>query len=260
MAGFPGPLLREALGSLETAVDRLAHHLPPPLFLREPTRGQFRYAHRTSQVMQVLKAVRVVSGLNAAVHLIRVGHHQEAAVVFRSVDEALQDIDVLDEAHHSESGAKTYQQQLVEEFFASDDAGRVDAILSGTAQPVPRVSRKKKRAAVERRLSAVPSTINVRAGLDAIDAVLDGYVHSGYSQVMELYSASSAGEGFFMRGVQDAGRQAMMAAWTPRFVVHALNSVARLLRDAQLGTDAERLIEIRQRLETSVEHSPVNAV
>ena len=254
MTGFPGPILRQALEVLEIAVDRLTHQVPAPLFVGEPRRGHFRYAHRNSQVMQILKAVRVISGFHAAIHLIHVGHHQDTAVIMRSVDEALQDIDVLDEAHHSEGGTTAYQQQLVEEFFASDDAARVKDILSGTAKPVPRVSRKKKRAAVERRLSAVPSTINIRVALDAIDAVLDGYVHTGYSQVMELYSASPTGERFHMRGVHDPGRQALMAAWIPRFVVHALNSVARLLQDAKLGSNADQLIEVRKRLETSAEH------
>ncbi len=254
MTSFPGPILQEALQILEAAVVQLTRCIPAPLFIGEPRRGQFRYAQRTSQIMQILKAVRVVSGLHAAIHLVRVRHHQEAAVVLRSVDEALQDIDVLDEAHHSGAGATTYQQQLVEEFFASDDAARLDAILARNAKPVARVPRKKKRAAVERRLSAVASGVDIRSALDAIDALLDGYVHCAYSQVMELYSASSTTQGFSMRGVDDPGRHALMAAWIPRFVVHALNAIARLLSDAKFASNAAKLVEVRKRLESSPEH------
>jgi len=254
MAIFPGPVLAEALNELERAVDALSRQFQRPLYLGEPSRGRFRYVKPNSQVLQVLKAVRVVSGFHAAIHLAVCGHHQEAAVVLRSVDEALQDIDVLDEAHHNPAEATAYQQRLVDEFFASDDAERVDAMLAGSARPVPRVPRKKKRATIEQRLSKVSPGKWIRPGLDTIDAVLDGYVHCGYSQIMELYSASPYWEGFHMQGLQDPGRLAMMAAWVPRFVYHALNAVARLLRDAKLSADAERLVALRDRLETSPEY------
>ena len=251
---FPGPILREALQALEDGVQKLTRNLQRPLYLGQPHRGEFRYANRNSQLMQILKAVRVVSGLHAAIQIGRMGFHQEAGAILRVVDEALQDIDVLDEAHFSKTGPTTSQQQLVNEFFSSDDVQRMESMLAGQAQPVPRVSRKKKRAAIERRLSAVPSPSPIRPTLDTIDAVLDGYVHCGYAQIMELYSASPTSEGFHMRGVHDQGRQELFASWVPLFVHHALNSVAHLLLVAKLHAEADELVELRKRLETSQEY------
>jgi hypothetical protein len=205
-------------------------------------------------VLQVLKAVRVVSGLHAAIHLVNLGFHQECAVLLRAVSEALQDIDVVDEAHYSKNGPTQYQQQLVDEFFSDDDVQRLKTILAGNGKPIPRVSRRKKRAAVERLLSAVPAAKPVRPALDAVDAVLDGYVHCGYAQIMELYSASPTREGFHLRGISSAERHALMAAWVPRFVHPALNAVVRLLRDAKYSGEADELIELRKRFEASSEY------
>jgi hypothetical protein len=220
----------------------------------QSTTGHFRYAAGDSHVFQVLKSVCVVSGLHAAIPLVQLGFHQECAAVLRSVSEALQDIDVVDEAHYSESGPTEYQQQLVDEFFSNDDAQRVQEIAAGKVTPIRRVSRKKKRAAVERLLSVVPTKEPLRPALDAVDAMLDGYVHCGYAQVMQLYSASAAREGFHMRGISSRERHALMAAWVPRFVHHALNAIARLLRDAKHPEDADKVIELRKRIESSSEY------
>lgn len=251
---FPTPMLSEALEELERGVHILTRQLPKPLYLGQAPHGEFRYPVRTSQVIQILKAVRVVSGLHGALHLIRVGHYQEAAVILRVVHEAIQDIDVLDEAHHSSAGATSSQQQLVDEFFASDDARRLSELLAGKVQPVPRVARRKKRAALERRLSGVPSPVPVRPMIEAVEAVLDGYAHGGYAQIMEMYIASDNREGFVMRGVNDPTRAALFVTWFSQFVFHALNSVAEVLRDAKCGSDAERLAAVRGKLEASPEY------
>jgi len=250
---IPGSVVNEAIEALEVAVHRLARAIDRPLYLGEPGRGHFRYAKRNSQVMQILKAVRIVSGLRATVHLVRVGHLQEAAVVLRSVQDALQDIQVVDEAHFNESGAKEYQQRLVDEFF-EDDVERLQATLAGEDKRVPRVPRKKKLAAIERRLAPAAAGYPIRAALEGVALGLDGYTHCGYAQVMELYSASREREGFNIRGVFEPGRVRTAILWTAQFVHPALNVLAGLLRDAKLPDDAETLLHLRRKLEASEEY------
>src|SRR5467141_138441 len=144
---FPGPIMKESLDALEAGVRILTGQMPKPLFIAGPPRFRYIKANHNSQLLEVLKAVGVVSGLNAIVHLIQIGHHFEANVLLRSVSDALVDMVVMTEAHHNPGGATT-AQKMVNEFFATDD--RVQEILKGTAAPVPRVGRKKKYAAVDR--------------------------------------------------------------------------------------------------------------
>ena len=94
----------------------------------------------------------------------------------------------------------------------------------------------------------------VRSSLEAITALLDGYVHCGYAQIMELYSSSPARKRFHMRGVNDQDRYRMLALWVAMFAYHGLNSIAKLLCDADEDEAAEGLKDIRDRLETSSEY------
>src|SRR3989442_13391266 len=117
---FPGPILKESLDALEVGVHILTAQMPKPLFIAGPPRFRYVKADENSQLFQVLKVVAVVSGLNAIVHLIQVGHHFEANVLLRTVSDALADIAVIDEAHQNPGGATT-AQKMVNEFFTTAD-------------------------------------------------------------------------------------------------------------------------------------------
>lgn len=253
MTAIPGPVVVRVLVALEEAVHLLVRSIDRPLYIGVPGRGYIRYSVRNSQVMQVLKAVRVVSGLRAALHLIRVGHLQEAAVVLRSVHDALQDIQVLDEAHFSETAAKEYQKRLVNEFF-QDDFERLASTVKGEDQAISRVPRRKKLAAIDRQLSQAGDGSSLRPELDGVALVLDGYTHGGYGQIMELYSASERAEGFHMHGVFEPGRVQSFVHWTAQFAHPALNRMAQLLRDTRHPDEAMKLIALRKDLEASDEY------
>lgn len=250
---FPGPILKESLDALDAGINILTAQMPKPLYIAGPPRFRYNRADHGSQLFQVLKAVGVVSGLNAIVHLIRVGHHYEAYVLLRTVSDALADIAVIDEAHSNQSGPTTYQKKMIEEFFAGDD-NRAQEILKGTAEPVPRVGRRKKYAALERQVAGLPTPEPVRPLIAGSDAVLDGFTHCGYGQIMDLYSAGPTFNGFRLRGIKDPERERLAEHFCALFVHRALNQVASLLRQAKRDADATRLIDLRKRLEASSEY------
>ena len=253
MTSVPGPVLAEVIDALELTAHLLAGSHEEPLYLGEPNAGHFRYHAPTSQVMQILKAVRVVSGLRAAVHMASVAHFQEGAVVLRSVHDALQDIQVLDEAHFSQDGWKEYQQRLVNEFY-QDDVLRLQRTLKGEDKGVPRVPRRKKLAAIERRLAPAAAGYPVRSALEGLSLILDGYTHSGYAQIMEMYSASREGGRFHMSGIRNPERLRSFLHWTAQFAHPALNAFTQLLRDTGHADEGDRLTALRKRLEVSDEY------
>lgn len=250
---YPGPLVAEALDALESTIDTLVALRPRPTFEGEPGRGQFRFEPRDSQLVQILKGVRVVSGLRAATHLIAARHLQEASCILRVVADALRDIDVLDEAHQS-GDAKAYHQAMVDQFFASDDSARIREAGTGSLKPLPRVGRKKKHASLQRMFETVAPGRNFVSDLEKIDAVLDGYVHSGYAQSLELYSSTGRTGRFHMRGISSPERLTQVARWAAMFVHHALNTVAKIAIDAGLANRREKLVDVRKRLEVSAEY------
>lgn len=222
-----------------------------PLYMGD--RG-YRFAAKDSRLMQILKSVRVVSGLRAVLHLLDVGHAQEAAALLRSVKDALDDIHVLDEAHYSNDGPKAYQRRMVDEFFDADDFDRIGARVAGARVGVPRVGRKQKFAAIERSLRPFAGDFDPRASSEAIALALDGYEHAGYTQIMEMYDPNI--EAFRLRGELDH--------WTPGWVRYcallvspSLNVVASMLRDldgAPARERADQITELRARLEASPEY------
>lgn len=252
---FPGPILKESLDALDAGINILTGQMPKPLYLAGPPRFRYVKADENSQLLQILKAVAVASGLHAVVHLIQVGHHFEANVLLRTVSDALCDVAVLDEAHHNPGGATT-AQKMVSEFFATDDMSRVQDLLKGTADPVPRVGRRKKYAALERHLAEISTPEPVRPLIEASDAVLDGFTHSGYGQIMDLYCAGPDFDGFRLRGIKDPERAALTEGFSALFVHRALNYIASLLKEVKRDADAARLIELRNRLECSSEYPP----
>lgn len=141
-----------------------------------------------------------MSGLNAALCLIRHGFTQEAGVLFRTIDDFLEDISFLDEAHYTTTPNEP-QKQFVEQFFAKDTR-TTEEMMDGTPK-TPRVSGKKKRASESRTLGQFDNPEMVRRRLEAVDDVLSGYVHGEYPNIMELYEGTGdgIGERFRMRGM-----------------------------------------------------------
>jgi len=70
--------------SLEQALERFIKHIEQPKPIPERGRVLFRYEHPSALIFLTLKAVRVVSGLNAAVYLLKRGFIQELGVVIRT--------------------------------------------------------------------------------------------------------------------------------------------------------------------------------
>ena len=252
MTSVPGPVLAEVIDALELTAHLLAGSHEEPLYLGEPNAGHFRYHAPTSQVMQILKAVRVVSGLRAAVHMASVAHFQEGAVVLRSVHDALQDIQVLDEAHFSQDGWKEYQQRLVNEFY-QDDVLRLQRTLKGEDKGVPRVPRRKKLAAIERRLAPAAAGYPVRSALEGLSRSLMATPTVVMRRSWRCTVLRGKGGRFHMSGIRNPERLRSFLHWTAQFAHPALNAFTQLLRDTGHADEGDRLTALRKRLEVSDE-------
>jgi hypothetical protein len=80
-------LLRPRVEPLERFVDAFATSLGQPLYLQRREEIVFRYAGGDVRHFCLLKAVRVVSALNASFVLARTGYSQEICTLMRTVAE-----------------------------------------------------------------------------------------------------------------------------------------------------------------------------
>lgn len=94
----------------------------------------------------------------------------------------------------------------------------------------------------------------MRSALEGLSLILDGYTHSGYAQIMEMYSASPQGGQFHMSGIWNPERLRLFLHWTAQFAHPALNAFTQLLRDTGHPDEGDQLMALRKRLEASDEY------
>lgn len=243
--------LLELIQILEKAADRFATALGKPLILPEKGKERVRYADPDSRHFQVLKAVRVVSGLRASMILLETGHTQEIGVLLRTIQEFLEDITYVQEAH--ETGQPTAGQKDIINHFFESDLKTTKEMLEGQPK-LKRVGHKEKVSSQSRFFSPVANSDHVRHMLNAIYNGLSGYVHGDYPQIMELYEANLSGgsEKFRMRGMLGTAKIKPFQRQIACYIHRSLNIFSVIAKVLGLNELSNSLIEQRKTFEKTV--------
>lgn len=242
--------IRAIVGELEGAVRAFETVIGKPIYVAEGESGRFKYSEPSPQVIIVLKAVRVVSGLNALVALLEVGHTVEMGMIIRSVDDFLADMMFVLEA--LETGKPTAdQQRFIEEFLAGMTFS-VEEMMATYGKDVARVSRQKIQASEARVLGkyADGGSDRMRRVVGTIDAAYSGYVHGSYASTMELYEGGD-NEGFMLKGTFGSPHIRTFLGELARYAHRSLNIFAGIAHGFALVELAERLLAIRKSLDKS---------
>lgn len=192
----------DATAVAERIVNELLRERERPMFIAQSGAERFHYVNRDSVLVQLLKCVRAISGINAAMALLRAGHTPEVAVMLRVIDDMIDEIQFLME--RDENGAlPSKQAEFVEAYFSEpvpDTKQQPPIVWDG-----PRVSKKHIRASQARHLSAAMegNTFAAQQMMERMDSILSRSVHGSYWSTMELYEGSSRGgrDAFRMRGM-----------------------------------------------------------
>jgi hypothetical protein len=114
--------LQGRIAPLERLVEVFAASLEAPLFRPNITDLGFRYGTPDIRHFCLLKAVRILSALNASVELARKGYSQEIAILMRTVVDSGRQIEYVldfDESEDHRSNVK----KLIDEFFGDSQRG-----------------------------------------------------------------------------------------------------------------------------------------
>lgn len=175
-------LFHQTLPVLETAFTVLERQVPKPQFVKIPGGFVFRYIEQTIHQAIILKLVRVVSGLRAALLLLEHGFVQEQAVHHRIIDELNEDILFL--GYGIASGEvtplhKRFLKAFYEEEFDSDNP-----IIS--TQKRDMIPRKKIRAYLAK-IEGVSNPSDTAEVLRTISKTYSGFVHAASTHILEMY-------------------------------------------------------------------------
>ncbi|SRR5882762_1797472 len=183
------PVTRGLIATLPTWVNQLASLLPRPVPVPAQPRGfRWAYSDETAEVVQIAKAVRMVSGIAAAMHLADLGFTVECGTVLRTVSDFASEITFLAEGHLT-GRMNPDQERFVKDFFkpmpttpeALEKWRREGYVGRGPIQ-------KAHQRLVEKTTKSVGVFKDVQ-GL--LTKAYDDYVHGSYLTAMSLFTGST---------------------------------------------------------------------
>jgi hypothetical protein len=244
-----GTATDEALRDLGSAVQSLLRSLGEPTLQWHGSFRYWRFAARDQWPIIVVKAARVVSGLNAMRALAATGFTQEAGVVNRTVNDFLLEIIALIEPQAT-AESQAARQRIIDEFYGEQlpHPDFFDDIANGQA----RAGRKRVSAAAARTVSpAEPS--GFAEGLRVVSTVLDGYVHGAYIPSMELYDPARR-----VFNLQGKHGERYVATVNKQIAIHterALSVIAAVAYDRGLVAVAEMLVARKDAYDVSTDYA-----
>jgi len=173
------------VGELEQCIAALETFIPLPERIKESDGFVFRHKdeHKIPELAAFLKAVRIVSLLNASLTLLREGYTQAVYILCRAIDESVEDIIFLS-VEPPDENAKKRRTEFLDDFYQEEFADSDDPLSSISRKTV---GRKHIRAA----LGAIPTPIfdpSLQNHISkSLAQVYSGFVHGAYGFIMELF-------------------------------------------------------------------------
>jgi len=179
--------LEKTLEPLERLIRLFTASLGQPT-LRKSDDGQgFRYEAPDIRHFCLLKAVRAVSAMHAAIELCRKDYTQEVAVLMRTLIECTTHIEFVLEIDNSEEH-QAVVQKYIDDFFADDQRSPTAEIRRAQVQ------QGKVHAALGRSLDKIAEERGETEGRTPAERlysnsyrIFSNYVHAKYPECMDLY-------------------------------------------------------------------------
>ena len=224
--------LRSRGEPLERLIQLFADSLEQPKLYRFDSDRGFRFETPDIRHFCLLKAIRVVSALNASLELVRGGYTQEFAVLLRTLVECTTHIEyVLDPDEFEQHRAEV--KKYVEAFFADSRRdppaeirkaqmrqGAVHTLLGKTLDTIAGLygSGKDRRAAAEL--------------FSSVYRVYSNYVHAKYPEIMDLYGGIPGR--FHLRGMSGTPKDLENVEVFQTFITTVSNTFVLMVRVLKL--------------------------
>ena len=202
--------LRTRVEPLERFIHVFAASLTQPLFYHSGKEHYgFRYGRPDVRHFCLIKAVRVVSALNAALELSRSGFAQEIAVLMRTLIECTTHIEFVLSGSQVDGTLIPEADKYIRAFFADYMRGdaadvkraqvRQGSVHEVLGKELDRMREENERA-VER--ASVPAAVRY----SNVYLEFSNYVHAKYPEVMDLYGGTPGH--FHVRGMRGTPKDA----------------------------------------------------
>jgi hypothetical protein len=199
------PITRKLILALPPWVNAMASHLPPPVKVPAQPHGQrWAYPAETAEVVQVGKAVRMVSGITAALHLADLGFTVECGTMLRAVSDFASEIVFLGEGL-IEGRMMPEQSKFVKDYFKPLPASAAELAQRKREGYVARRHIHKAQQRLVAKTGGSPAVFAEVIGM--LTKGYDSYVHGAYESAMELFTGRT--RTFMMRGHESPRHRCM---------------------------------------------------
>ncbi len=248
------PVTREIIAQLDTPVHSFAELLPVPV--SNPfSGGNFRWSYplQSAEVVQVAKAVRMVSGIRAALRLADEGFTTECCALLRIVSDFAAEILFIGEGIIA-GEFNSSQQKFINDFF-----------IPFPTDPEELAAREREYYIGRREIIAAHVRLAQRAGADSKQLALlvaylnkgyDSYIHGAYITAMELFTGET--HTFMLNGHKSSRVQAATRAGVAGKLHEVIVALALMASTRKMISLSSSLQDMLQRLEKSDEQSGGN--
>lgn len=244
---------RSLVAQMSRWVDELASLIAPAAITTHQGISRYAYREQTPRVVQIVKAARMVSALNAVIALADAGFTVDGASLLRSVDDF--DSEILFLLDGVTSGSLNVSHtQFVADFFS--ETPRSAEELRAARKP-DFVRRGKIDAAIQRLLEPVPgaSATKMRDLRALLGAKHNAYVHGAFRESMDLYRPADGG--FATRGDTPPSHRVALMENVGLHAYRAAGTLIALAWQEQRGDMMEEIHAAYKAFERSGEYEAI---
>jgi hypothetical protein len=221
---------------LEQFIHSFAASLPQPLhYYSGKVHHGFRYGKPDVRHFCLVKGVRVISALNAALELARSGFTQEIGVLMRTVVECTTHIEFVLSGSHETGILRPEADKYVQAFFADYVRGEAADVKKAQVRQglvheilgdeLDSIVEESGRSAEYRDSRAAKLFSNVYL-------IFSNYVHAKYPEAMDLYGGTPGH--FHLRGMKGTPKDAENLQTLDTFITTASNTVRLMVNYLRL--------------------------
>lgn len=228
--------LEEKLDPLERVIRLFTASLGEPTLRKSDDERGFRYGSPDVRHFCLLKAVRALSALNAAIELARKGYTQEIAVLMRTLIECATHVEFVLESDESQEHQATVRK-YIDDFFADGQRSPTAEILRAQIQ------QGKVHATLGRSLDKIAEEHGETEGRTPAAQlysnsyrIFSNYVHAKYPECMDLYGRPGH---FHLHGMNGTPKEGENLETLQLFTTTLMNCFVRMIQGLNLGRFVE---------------------
>ena len=243
------------MSDLSAVISEIEGHFPPPRYVKIGGQSQFRYSETSVYHVALLKAVRMVSSLNACLCMFEDGYYQEIMVVLRTIDDFFSDIlFILENSDQGKSSDS--QNNYIEDFFKEEFVNPANPLENSQRRST--VPRKKVWTSVARQIGQYANPSDAQKILQIANDAFSGYVHGAYPHIMELYGGRPPC--FHMNGILVSPRMQTCIKQISLYLHRTILAIGILTKSLGFGKLSDRIHGIRDCFESGTDYKIIKDI